>query len=152
MTATEIRAEPADSPDAIGCVRAYFAELAARFEGGFDPGSKGFAGGPEAGEFFLARRHGRVVGCGALRALEPGLYEIKRMWVAPEARGAGVGKALLAFLEDRARARGAVRLVLDTNKSLAEARTLYARAGYREIARYNDTPYADFWFEKRLSA
>lgn len=74
------------------------------------------------------------------------------MWVAPEARGAGVGKALLAFLEDRARARGAVRLVLDTNKSLAEARTLYARAGYREIARYNDNPYADFWFEKRLSA
>jgi ribosomal protein S18 acetylase RimI-like enzyme len=152
VTALEIRAEPADSPKAIACLRAYFAELGARFRGGFNPESKGFAVGPDTDDFYLARRLGRVVGCGAVRMLEPGVFEIKRMWVLPEARGTGVGKALLGALEHRVAALGAKRIVLDTNKSLTEARALYLGAGYREIARYSDNPYADFWFEKILSA
>lgn len=46
--------------------------------------------------------------------------------------------------------RGLTTLRLDTNRSLTEARALYARNGYREILRYNDNPYADHWFEKRM--
>jgi ribosomal protein S18 acetylase RimI-like enzyme len=46
---------------------------------------------------------------------------------------------------------GMLRLRLDTNHTLAEAQALYRSAGYREIARFNDNPYADFWFEKQLA-
>ncbi len=49
-----------------------------------------------------------------------------------------------------ARESGFSRLVLDTNRALKEAQELYRRRGFAEIAPYNDNPYADFWFEKRL--
>ena len=77
--------------------------------------------------------------------------EIKRMWVAPEARGLGIARRLLEALEDQARGAGMKRLVLDTNRSLLEAQAMYRKAGYRARERYNDNPYADFWFEKDLA-
>ena len=70
------------------------------------------------------------------------------MWVAPEARGLGIARRLLAALEDHARQSGMTSVLLDTNRSLAEAQALYRKAGYRETERYNDNPYADFFFEK----
>ncbi|TAM49525.1 MAG: GNAT family N-acetyltransferase [Paraburkholderia sp.] len=72
------------------------------------------------------------------------------MWVSPSARGLGVAQRLLEALEARAKEAGVGRLRLDTNRTLTEARSLYLRNGYKEIAAYNDNPYADFWFEKRL--
>jgi len=149
-----IAAEQEDSADAQRCVAAYFAELDTRFENGFDPGNGGYAGKPAAanggGTFLIARLHGRAIGCGALKPLDGSTGEIKRMWVAPEARGLGVARRLLAALEAEARALGLRRVVLDTNRSLLEAQAMYRKAGYRDIERYNENSYADFFFEKRL--
>lgn len=152
MSALDIRAEAPDSPASRACVAAYFAELDRRFEGGFDPGTKGYTDPKDAGAFYLAWRDGAPIACGALKRVDAATLEIKRMWVAPEARGAGIAKALLAALETEAARLGAERIVLDTNKALGEAHALYRKAGYREIARFNDNPYAHLWFEKVLSA
>lgn len=155
MRASAVSIEPADpdSADTRACIDAYFRELDARFESGFDPavGASGDAGAfvPPAGLFLVARLDGRAVGCGALRVTGRGVGEIKRMWVAPSARGLGIAQRLLDALEKHAAGIGLDTLQLDTNRALAEARTLYARNGYREIARYNDNPYAHHWFEKR---
>lgn len=150
--AVTIAAEPEDSADARHCVDAYYRELDQRFEQGFDPGSGGYASGAAAqkGCFMLARLDGRPVGCGAVRALDAETGEIKRMWVAPEARGIGLARRLLDALEAQARDLGMRRVRLDTNRTLGEAQALYRKAGYREIGRYNDNSYADFFFEKAL--
>jgi len=76
--------------------------------------------------------------------------EVKRMWVAAGARRQGLGRRLLAEAEKLAAAHGANRVRLDTNSALPEAIDLYRTAGYREIVRYNDNPYAQHWFEKGL--
>ena len=155
MRASAVSIEHADpdSADARACIDAYFRELDARFESGFDPavGASGDAGAfvPPAGLFLVARLDGRAVGCGALRVTGRGVGEIKRMWVAPSARGLGIAQRLLDALEKHAAGIGLDTLQLDTNRALAEARALYARNGYLEIARYNDNPYAHHWFEKR---
>ena len=73
------------------------------------------------------------------------------MWVAPSARGLGVGRRILSELEEQARRRG-VRLVrLETNRTLKEAGGLYRATGYVEVEAFNDEPYAHHWFEKRLA-
>jgi putative acetyltransferase len=92
---------------------------------------------------------GEAVACGAVRALEPGVGEIKRMYVVPELRGRGLGRRLLVSLEAEATAMGFERLRLDTGRRQTEAIELYRSAGYRPIAPYNDT--ADLWFERDLA-
>jgi ribosomal protein S18 acetylase RimI-like enzyme len=72
------------------------------------------------------------------------------MWVAGPARGLGLGRRLLAELEQRAAEHGVRVVRLETNKSLTEAIGLYRSAGYREVAAFNDEQYAHHWFEKRL--
>lgn len=139
---------------AQACIRAYFAELQTRIEGGFDPGQSVSAHPeelvPPAGCFLLATRGGQAIGCGGLKVTAPGVGEIKRMWVAPTARGMGVAQRLLTALETQALALHLKVLQLDTHGSLTEARKLYARNGYVEIPAYNDNPYAHHWFEKRI--
>jgi GNAT superfamily N-acetyltransferase len=86
---------------------------------------------------------GHLLGCGAVRLREPGVVEIKRMYVRPHARGRGVGKALLDALEAEAEALFADRVVLETGARQLEAVELYRRAGYVEIERfgeYTDSP------------
>lgn len=84
--------------------------------------------------FLVARdADGSALGCGALRALEPGAAEIKRMYTRPHARGQGVGRALLERLEDEARARGVGVLRLETGQMQPEAESLYRSAGYEPI-------------------
>jgi ribosomal protein S18 acetylase RimI-like enzyme len=100
----------------------------------------------------MARIDGQPAGCGALKTLEPGVSEIARVWVDGAHRGLGLGKRLLDALEARARELGHERVRLDTNRSLHEAQAMYRANGYREIPRYNDNPYANHWFEKRLTA
>jgi DNA-binding MarR family transcriptional regulator/GNAT superfamily N-acetyltransferase len=149
-----IAEEAADTADARQCLAQYFDELARRFEEGFDPG-KGSATTEDdftapRGSFVIARLDGKPVGCGALRMIDAATAEIKRMWVAPSARGFGVASRILRKLEAIAADLGATTVCLDTNRSLKEAQSLYRREGYSEIARFNDNPYADHWFEKRL--
>jgi DNA-binding MarR family transcriptional regulator/GNAT superfamily N-acetyltransferase len=152
LSFTRISVEDPDSPDAKWCVGQYFAELGERFEGGFDAGRSipADAGDlrPPRGTFLVARLDGRPVGCGAVKATEPGVGSIKRMWVSREVRGSGVGRRLLLALEKEAAGLGMELLRLETNRSLHEAQALYRRNGYREVAAFNDDPYADHWFEK----
>lgn len=135
------------------CVGRYFAELANRFEAGFDPGRSISAGDAELtfprGYFVLATLNGEPVGCGALKCHRD-FGEVKRMWVAASSRGLGIGKAILRRLEELARERRIPLLRLETNKSLTEAQALYRASGYREVSRFNDEPYAHHWFEKSL--
>jgi DNA-binding MarR family transcriptional regulator/GNAT superfamily N-acetyltransferase len=137
------------------CIESYFAELDTRFEAGFDPGRSISADVDEltepAGLLLVARLRGEPIGCGALKLHGREPAEIKRMWVAPSARGLGVGRRILSELEERARLRG-VRLVrLETNRTLKEAGGLYRATGYAEVEAFNDEPYAHHWFEKRLA-
>jgi DNA-binding MarR family transcriptional regulator/GNAT superfamily N-acetyltransferase len=153
LTAGLVVVEPEDASSAAAryCLRSYFAEIDSRFETGFEPGpDETGAMSPPAGMLLLARLGGEPVGCGALRfeAGEPA--EIKRLWVAPHARGLGLGRRLLAELEGHARRLGAQAVRLDTNRVLHEAHALYRSAGYHEIERYGDNPYAHHWFGKRL--
>jgi DNA-binding MarR family transcriptional regulator/GNAT superfamily N-acetyltransferase len=143
------------APDARWCIEQYFSELNARFEAGFDPSLSISADAheltPPAGILLIARLRGRPVGCGALK-LHPGApAELKWMWVAPEARGLGLGRRLLQELERHARDTGVEVLRLETNRALTEAIELYRSSGYREVEAFNDEPYAHRWFEKRLS-
>jgi ribosomal protein S18 acetylase RimI-like enzyme len=97
----------------------------------------------------VAYRGEEAVGCGGV-AHHDGWSEVKRLWVAPEIRGLGVARRLLAALEADAVRRGSSAVRLDTSRHLTEAMALYRSTGYTEIARFNDEVFADFWFEKRL--
>jgi len=79
-----------------------------------------------------------------------GPSEIKRMWVAPAARGLGLGRRLLSALEQQAVTSNPV-VRLETNAALEEAIRLYRSSGYVEVSPFNDEAYADHWFEKCLT-
>lgn len=150
----DLRVEPPDSADARWCVEQYFAELAGRFETGFDPSRSNPARDqeltPPTGFFVVARLDGSPIGCGALKRVDAATGEIKRMWTAPVARGHGIARQILRLLETTARDMGLRTLRLETNRTLTEAQALYRSEGYREVPRFNDEPYAHHWFEKRL--
>lgn len=151
-----VEVDPVDAQGAIArtCLERYFAELALRFPEGFDrqrDAAEALADyAPPAGVFLVARMSGQPVGCGGLRPFAPGIGEIKRMWVSPDARGRGVGRTLLSALERAARERHLRAVRLDTHSSLAQALQLYRASGYRDIPRFNDNPYAHHWLEKVL--
>ena len=136
------------------CLREYFAELDRRFDTGFDPDGSLPANPdemrPPSGVFLVATLREEPIGCGALKFHGDEPAELKRMWVAPSARGLGVGRRLLTELENRADEHHSRAIRLETNKALTEAVTMYRAAGYREVAAFNDEPYADHWFEKHL--
>jgi DNA-binding MarR family transcriptional regulator/GNAT superfamily N-acetyltransferase len=150
----EVAIEPPTTSAARFCLESYFAELRTRFDTGFDP-THSISADPEeltepAGLLLVARLRDEPVGCGALKLHASAPAEIKRMWVAPTARGLGVGRRILQELEAHARARGAAVVHLETNETLREAAALYRSAGYVEVEPFNDEPYAHHWFEKRL--
>ncbi|GCB46609.1 GCN5-related N-acetyltransferase [Streptomyces sp. NL15-2K] len=146
------------SPDARACLDAYAADIDARFPEGFD---KSDLVRPEevsgdAGAFFVAYERtagtvARPMGCGALRRLEPGVGEIRHVWVHPDARRLGLARRLLGALEGEALRRGWTVVRLDTHAVLTEARAMYRACGYGEIPAYVDHVYAHHWFEKRLT-
>jgi putative acetyltransferase len=105
-------------------------------------------------DFFVARRHGAALGCCALVPAPDGSAEIKRMFVAPRARGIKLGRRLLERLEDQARARGIATLRLETGIYQPEALGLYRACGYRDIdpfGSYLPDPLSIF-MEKTLGA
>jgi DNA-binding MarR family transcriptional regulator/predicted N-acetyltransferase YhbS len=142
-----IEREDATSADARWCLGHYFAELRDRFEELFDPERTLPA---DDSVFLVARLGGQPAGCGALKTLEPGVGEVLRMWVDHAHRGLGIGARLLDALEAESRALGHRAVRLYTNRALGEAKAMYRSRGYVEIARYNDDPYANHWFEKAL--
>lgn len=150
----EVDVEDPTSEAAQVCLRSYHAELDSRFESGFDPDRSLPVVATEvtepAGLFLVGRLHGEPIGCGGLKLHGDGAAEIKKLWVAASARGLGVGRRLLDELERHARQRDVTVVRLDTNRSLKEAISLYRSAGFVEINRFNEEPYAHHWFEKRL--
>jgi DNA-binding MarR family transcriptional regulator/GNAT superfamily N-acetyltransferase len=147
------RVDPA-SPTARWCVGQYFDELDRRFDSGFDPAASVSADDseliPPGGAFLVAFVDGESVACGAVKAIAPGVGSLKRMWVSGAVRGLGIGRRMLEALEAQARELGLATLRLETNRTLREAIRLYRSAGFREVAAFNDDPYAHHWFEKRL--
>jgi putative acetyltransferase len=87
--------------------------------------------------FFIARLAGDAVGCGGI-AIADGLAEVKRMYVRRNARRRGVAAAILARLEEEARARGTNLLVLETGDAQQSAIRLYERAGFRRCAAFGE--------------
>jgi ribosomal protein S18 acetylase RimI-like enzyme len=162
---------PAHTPDDVPAVRVLFEEYAALL--GVDLCFQGFAAevaglpgdyAPPGGCLLLAIEiggdetraaaggrvgtldPGRPVGCIALRPLEPGICEMKRLFARPEARGAGIGRRLAEAIITEARARGYAKMRLDTLPSMQRARALYAALGFRAIPpyRHNPIPGADY--------
>lgn len=88
--------------------------------------------------FAVAREaDGTALGCGAI-VLGPDHGEIKRMYVSPVARGRGLGRQLLAFLEQAAHAEGCRCFVLETGYLQTEAIGLYAACGYAHCGPFGD--------------
>jgi len=85
------------------------------------------------GRVFLAVRSGQTIGCCALLAISPGEFEVAKMAVAESSRRSGVGRRLLEQVIAEARASGANRLYLETNRKLANAVRLYEAVGFRHI-------------------
>ena len=156
LIAASVEITPADPehPDAKYCLAEYVAELNQRSSRGFDPSLGATAlpheVRPPAGQFFVAYLHGEAIGCGAVKHHADAPAEIKRMWIAPQARGLGLGRRLLERLEACAVAGGARVAHIETSAVLTEAVTLYRSAGWNEVPAFNDEPFADHWFEKRL--
>lgn len=145
--------DPRDS-QSLFCLNEYYAELGRRFDTGFDvnlscdPQATDMI--PPRGAFLVALSDGMPIGCVGIKGNGSPIAEVKRLWIAPSARGLGLAKRLMNDVEDRARALGIQTLRLDTNSALPEAIRLYQTTGWTEIARFNDDPYPDHFFEKAL--
>ena len=145
---------PADEPPASTLINAMVDETSALYGGRIEG-----EGLPTASPEELQPPHGAcvvgylgddAVAVGAVKRLDEGIAEIKRMYVAPEGRSRGIARALLYALEGAARDLGYPRVRLDTGAGQPHAKALYLSAGYTEIPDYNGNPFASFWAEKRL--
>ena len=121
-------------------IAALNAELSAMYH---EPGANHFGLAPDEvapgrGAFLVVRRGGEPVGCGAVRMLDGETAELKRMYVAPAARGTGLGRRLVQALEAEARALGVRRLVLETGIRQHAAIALYRAAGFGPIPLYGE--------------
>jgi GNAT superfamily N-acetyltransferase len=105
---------------------------------------------PPNGAFIVGYEDGVPVCCGGIKRLDAEACEIKRMYVAPEARGRGAARILLGALEDRARGLGYVIARLDTGPKQPAAQHLYESTGYAQIPNFNANPVATYFGEKRL--
>ena len=146
--------EPFESDDAQRLVRALDEHLSSLYlpEQRFGPNLKPAQVAPGLGTFVVARGDGNAIGCGALRRLDATTGEVKRMYVAPDVRGRGVGRQILDRIESEAATLGINRLVLETGIHQAEAIALYTRAGFSQITCWGEYSgvSTSVCFEKRL--
>ncbi len=148
-----IRARKRDLPELGRLARAYFEELGLEYDArGLDRDMADPERVYEGGGILVALEGDKAVGMVGLRMLEPGTGEIKRMYLCPAHRGAGLGRRLLQVAIDLARELGLARLVLDTRLELKAANALYESFGFRDIEDYNQNPRAQRFMELELSA
>lgn len=95
---------------------------------------------PPSGRLLLAFEGDVSAGCVAIRRIEEGICELKRLWVRPAFRGTGLGRRLVEVILDEARSVGYRRVRLDTLPSMTAAQALYLSLGFVDIPPYNDHP------------
>ena len=145
-----------DREPAASLVEAFAEEIRVVYDGlavdGDDMPTAGPAElGPPGGAFLVGfDEAGNPVCCGGVKRLDDEACEIKRMYVAPEARGAGRARELLTALEAAARELGYAVARLDTGPRQPQAERLYRGAGYAPIGNFNRNPMASFFGEKAL--
>ena len=140
-----IRREDLESGVAYRLIEALNAELSAQYP---EPGATHFRldaaeVADHKGAFLVGYLDGEPVACGAIRCIDAGVAEIKRMFVIPAARGRGFSRLMLTALEDSARKLGIRRLVLETGPRQLEALALYRRAGFVAIARFGEYTHSE---------
>jgi len=149
----------ATDPKHIEQVRTLFLEYAGSLDfslcfQSFDEELKSLPGayGPPNGRLLLALNQGHAAGCIALRKLETGICEMKRLYVRPADRGLGLGRLLVERLIAEARAMGYERMRLDTVESaMKDAIALYRKLGFHEIKPYTAIPIESaLWMELML--
>jgi GNAT superfamily N-acetyltransferase len=150
----EVRDEPPDGPAALALFEEYMAFVGERAGVRMDErvdifGTPDLFVGPGTA-WLVLYDGGRPAGCGGLREAEPGIGEIRRMFVSGSARRRGHGRRLLEALEARARELGYARVRLFTTTMLVEARAMYEAAGYEIVGRPTEDDRRDFLMEKRL--
>ncbi|MBT2501306.1 GNAT family N-acetyltransferase [Curtobacterium sp. ISL-83] len=101
------------------------------------------------GVFLAAMEDGLPIGCTGIRFLD-GVAELTKVFTVPSHRGRGVGTRMLRAAEGVCRARAIHTVRLDTRAELPEACALYERNGFERIDAFNDDPYSDRWYSKRL--
>jgi len=150
----EIRRDDLTSAVAQALIGALDADLRARYPG---DGSEYFRldpeeVGPGRGAFVVAYDADTPVGCGAVRVIDSGVAEIKRMYVLPDLRGRGIARRMLEALEREARSLGVTKLLLETGTHQPEAIALYSKAGFSPTDPYGGYPPSplNLFFEKRL--
>jgi GNAT superfamily N-acetyltransferase len=152
----DVRRVPADAGAARLLLAEYMDEIERRLGAPFDharyPDPAPAELEPPRGLLLVAFDGDDPVACGAVRVIGRGVAEIKRMYVAPRARGHGLGRTLLGELERGAVELGCRTARLDTMAAMAEAGALYRSAGYEPIADYNGNPLAAVWMERALPA
>jgi GNAT superfamily N-acetyltransferase len=149
-----IRHEPPTGAASQALFAEYFELVRARLGDAFVPTEEIFATEDdfrgEGAAWLVIYEDGDAVACGGLRPLEPGVAEIKRMFVTATARGRGHARTLLAELERLAAHDGRNRIRLYTTEVLREARALYRACGYRPVGVVAADGRMDLWLEKRL--
>lgn len=144
------RATPDDSAAVEGLLERYYAEWDI-WERDAPEVVRSSLAAPQLG-FYLACGQGTALGCVLGRPCPSvaGAAECKRLFVRPEARGFGIARLLMNYLEQEARAAGFRSMYLDTKDEFSAAIALYERLGYSACARYNDNPQATMFFRKQL--
>jgi GNAT superfamily N-acetyltransferase len=141
-----------DDPEVMALYRDFIHEA----DGPLEVDHEAAAAGPPAelapptGVLLLARVAGEAAAVGGVRHLDTEVAEVKSMYVAPTHRRVGLGRRLLAELDEIAVRHGCRAVRLDTSDYLTEAIALYRSAGYREVPDYNQNPKASLWFERSL--
>jgi putative acetyltransferase len=131
--ARELFLEYADSLGFSLCFQSFDQEIAS-LPGGYAP--------PD-GRLLLAEYRGQLAGCVALHKLDPEVCEMKRLYLRPQLRGRGVGRALAEAVIAEARVIGYRKMRLDTVEPvMPNAVALYRRLGFREIDPYRANPIA----------
>jgi pimeloyl-ACP methyl ester carboxylesterase/GNAT superfamily N-acetyltransferase len=150
----QVGEEAFDTPESARLVADYVAEIRAMYpewSPNVPPEMSARDVEPPEGRWLIARYYGTAVGCAGLKRLDERTAEIKRIYVAPEARVAGVARALINGLESAARDAGYHAIRLDTGAKQPASVALFTKCGYVQIADYNGNPVAAHWFEKRIA-
>jgi GNAT superfamily N-acetyltransferase len=149
----DLRVEPVDSATSRVLQEAFFADIATRYPGWTSGSSQSVEPSelaPPSGIWLVAYLDDVPVGCGGLQALDPETAEVRRIYLADNARGRGIGRALLAELERHARDLGYRRVRLTTGDAQPEALGLFQSTGYEEIAPFTYGAFTRHWMEKSL--